>query len=325
MKSEILKILKEAQDYVSGQSICEQLQVSRTAVWKAVNRLKEEGYDIVSVTNRGYLLKESPDVITREEILSKIKTGKIASQVVYFDETDSTNTQAKLAAEQGEKDGTLFVADVQTAGKGRRGRSWVSPQGTGIWMTLLLRPKCPPDCASQLTLVAAMAVSQAIRKVTGLEAKIKWPNDVVVHSKKVCGILTEMSAEEDYVNHVVIGIGINVNMCEFPPEIAETATSLKIELGKSVVRSTVIAEFAAAFEKYYAEYNKTYDLSRLCEEYNDNLVNAGRKVRVLGENEYNATAIGINDTGELIVIDEDGKRQYIRSGEVSVRGIYGYV
>lgn len=326
MKSEILRLLKENDAYISGQQLCEHFHVSRTAVWKVIEQLKKEGYQIEAVRNKGYRLIDSPDVMSRAEIESLMNTTWAGKKVVYYDETDSTNNQAKAYGEKGEAHGTLFVADMQAAGKGRRGRVWVSPAGSSIYMTILLHPDVLPTKAPQLTLVMAMAVAEGIRKVTGLETKIKWPNDIIVNGRKVCGILTEMSTEIDYINYVVIGDGINVNQETFPEEIRDTATSLKIETGSSVRRSVLIATIMECFEQFYEVFMTTEDLSGLQERYNAMLVNLGREVRVLEPgNEYEAHALGINRTGELIVRTVDGQEKEIYAGEVSVRGVYGYV
>ena len=326
MKSEILRLLKENDAYISGQQLCEHFHVSRTAVWKVIEQLKKEGYQIEAVRNKGYRLIDSPDVMSRAEIESLMNTTWAGKKVVYYDETDSTNNQAKAYGEKGEAHGTLFVADMQAAGKGRRGRVWVSPAGSSIYMTILLHPDVLPTKAPQLTLVMAMAVAEGIRKVTGLETKIKWPNDIIVNGRKVCGILTEMSTEIDYINYVVIGDGINVNQETFPEEIRDTATSLKIETGSSVRRSVLIATIMECFEQFYEVFMTTEDLSGLQERYNAMLVNLGREVRVLEPgNEYEAHALGLNRTGELIVRTVDGQEKEIYAGEVSVRGVYGYV
>ena len=326
MKSEILRLLKESNTYISGQQLCEQFQVSRTAVWKVIDQLKKEGYQIEAVRNKGYRLIDSPDVMSKAEIESLMDTKWAGSNVVYYDEIDSTNNRAKEAGDNKAPHGTLFVADMQVAGKGRRGRVWQSPAGSSIYMTILLYPEISPLKAPQLTLVMAIAVAEGIKEVTGLDTKIKWPNDIVVNGRKICGILTEMSTEIDYINHVVIGAGINVNQDDFPEDIRKTASSLKMELGKQVKRSELIAAIMKSFEKDYEIFLKTEDLSGLQELYNSMLVNLDRDVKVLEPgNEYEAHALGINKTGELIVRTAEGEEKEIYAGEVSVRGVYGYV
>ncbi|MGN0371999.1 MAG: biotin--[acetyl-CoA-carboxylase] ligase [Enterocloster sp.] len=326
MKSSVLKMLKAETGYLSGQQLSERLGVSRTAVWKAVRQLQEEGYCIEAVRNRGYRLVEAADVITPAELSSMLHTAWLGQKLKYFDETDSTNIQARKLAEEGAPHGTLVVADCQTAGKGRRGRSWVSPHGTGIWMSMVLRPDISPSHASMLTLVAGMAVVRGIREAAGLEPMIKWPNDAVLEGRKICGILTEMSTEDDMIRYVVTGIGINVNTEDFPEELTATATSLKLQAGKNVRRSPVIAAAAAAFEGYYDIFLKTCDMSGLMEDYNRILANRGRQVCVLDpRGSYEGTALGIDREGSLLVQREDGGIVPVISGEVSVRGIYGYV
>ena len=326
MKGEILKLLKETDGYVSGQELCRRFGVSRTAVWKVINQLKEEGYEIEAVRNRGYALKGAGDVLSEAELLSCLKTEWAGGRTVYFDATDSTNVQAKRLAEAHAPHGTLVVSDRQDGGKGRRGRSWASPSGVGIWMSLILRPEIAPSSASMLTLAAALAVREGIQEETGLSPLIKWPNDLVLNGKKICGILTEMSTELMEIQYVITGIGINVNQREFPLEIRDTATSLSLEAGRSFRRSSLIAAILKAFEKDYAAFLKTGDLSLLLEEYNACLVNRGKEVCILDPSgEYRAVAEGIDENGSLLVTLPDGTRREIISGEVSVRGIYGYV
>ncbi len=328
MKTEILKMLRESGDYVSGQRLCEELGVSRTAVWKAVNQLKEEGYQVEAVRNRGYRIMAGPDVMTEEELNSLLagKTNWAGKNIFYYPEIDSTNIRAKQLGEENAPHGTLVVADMQTAGRGRRGRGWVSPPGHSIYMSLLLRPDIRPGNAPMLTIVMAYSVAEAIRDCTGLNVQIKWPNDIILNGKKIVGILTEMSTEIDYINHVVIGVGINVNMESFPEELSDKATSLRIEMGKSVKRSPIIAETMIRFEACYEQFAQKGDLGFLRESYNEMLVNCGREVLILGAKEsYKAYALGIDDNGELLIRREDGTEETVYAGEVSVRGVYGYV
>lgn len=325
MKAEILTILKDTDGYVSGQELCERFGVSRTAVWKAMNQLKKEGYEIESVQNKGYHLVKTPDILSKNELVSIRKTKWVGTEICYFDVTDSTNTQAKSLGEGDAPNGTLVVAEKQESGRGRRGRSFESPAGTGIFMTLLLRPEIEPQNASMLTLVSALAVAKGIEHMVDLPVQIKWPNDIVINGKKVCGILTEMSAQMDYVNYIVIGIGINVGNEEFPEEIKDVATSIYLESGKHVNRAMLIEKIWEEFEDYYELYEKTQDLSSLVKEYDSYLVNRGQKVRVLDSKEpYEGKAMGITDRGELIV-DTWEARRLVSAGEVSVRGVYGYV
>ena len=246
----------------------------------------------------------------------------------YFDQTDSTNIDAKRYAQDGAEHGTVIVADMQTNGRGRRGRMWQSPSGSAIYMTIVLKPDFLPDKASMLTLVMALSVAEAITEVTGLAADIKWPNDIVVNRKKVCGILTEMNAKQDYIDYVVIGVGINVNNLteEFSEEIRQTATSLRIESNRLISREAVLERVLFHFERKYDIYVRKLDLSEFMEEYNKHLYNLNTEVKVLDpKGEFTGISRGINELGELLVEKEDGAIVHVYAGEVSVRGLYGYV
>ena len=241
MKYRILEELKSRdKEYISGEEISRRLGVSRTAVWKYINRLRQEGYNIESQTNSGYKLVQSPDTLSSFEIQPLLKTRFIGREILYFDSIDSTNSYAKKMGEENIKDGTVIIADEQTSGRGRLGRQWMSPKGKGIWMTILLKPHIAPSEASKITLAAAYALCTALDKC-GLDVRIKWPNDIVVNGKKLCGILTEMSADMDIIKYIVVGIGLNANLDahDFDSAIAATATSIKIEAGKSISRKTV--------------------------------------------------------------------------------------
>lgn len=325
MKETILKLLKESTDYVSGQELCNHLGVSRTAVWKNINALKQDGYEIDSVNNKGYRLLAEPDILNEMRIREHLDTKWLAKKIIYLPVTDSTNTQAKKLGEDGAEHGTLVVTQCQTAGRGRRGRSWESPEGN-VYFTFLLRPDVEVSRASMITLVAALALAQAIETVAELHAEIKWPNDVVANGKKLCGILTESSTDLEYINYVVVGIGVNVNQTSFPEEIADKASSLLLELGHSVNRGQVLGEFLNHFEKLYEIFIMTEDMSGLIDAYNQRLVNCGREVKIIEKDQERIRkAIGIDKSGGLIVEDSEGVRESIISGEVSVRGLYGYV
>lgn len=326
MKKEILSVLREADGYVSGQQLCNQFKVSRTAVWKVIEQLKTEGYDIEAVHGKGYHLVRVPDVISQAEIESRLQTRWAGCSVFYYPIIDSTNVRAKRLADGGAPHGTLVAAGHQSAGKGRRGRAWESPEGTGIYMTLLLRPELKPEQAPMLTILMAQSVADAIQTVTGITPGIKWPNDIVMHGKKVCGILTEMSTEMSCIHYVVIGVGINVHQQTFPEELKDKATSLDLAGAQSVKRAELVTEVMRRFEIYYEQFEKAGDLSVIWEQYNKMLVNRDREVRVLEPgHEYNGHAIGIDKNGELLVHRENGRIEKVYAGEVSVRGIYGYV
>lgn len=326
MKEQVLHLLHDANDYISGEDISNRLGVSRTAIWKVMNQLKEQGYEIESITRKGYKLITSPDLLNKEELHYNLQTDFIGKEICTYKTLGSTNQEAKKLALEGLSDGAVIIANEQTAGKGRRGRFWVSPPGTGIWMSLLLRPDIQPQNASMITLVAGLAVCEVIDEITGLDVKIKWPNDIVLNGKKICGLLTEMNSEIDYVNFIVVGIGINVNISEFPPELLSMATSLLIESGETYARKVLVKRTLERFEKHYKTYLETEDLSTIIKAYNNHCVNVGREVRVMSKvKEMTGTVKEITPKGELILRDSEGEEHLITSGEVSVRGIYGYV
>ncbi len=326
MKAEIIRQLREADGYVSGQQLSERLGVSRTAVWKAIGRLRDEGYQIEAVRNRGYRLFGASDLLTETECRDVLAGCRLGNPVYCLGVTDSTNLQAKLLAERGAPEGALVIAEKQTAGRGRRGRSWVSPPGGGLWFSFVLRPLIRPSVTPMLTLVAAMAVAAGIEDATRISVGIKWPNDIVLSGKKIVGILTELSAEALETHYVVVGIGINVNIASFPEELRATATSLYLESGVCYKRSTIIAAVMKRMETYYDAFLQTTNMERLREEYMSKLVSVGREVAVMeAGNERRGICEGIDHNGCLLIRDADGNVGRVLSGEVSVRGIYGYV
>lgn len=325
-KEEIIQMLSATDSYVSGQEICEHFGVSRTAVWKAMKQLEKDGYMIEAISNKGYRLQKNDGMMSGIEISRYMDTKVFGKNLVFHKETGSTNLDAKKLAEEGAPEGTLVVADQQNAGRGRRGRVWVSPAGESIYMTVLLRPECEPGKVSSVTLVMALAVMEAVRELTDEECGIKWPNDVVMNKKKVCGILTEMSMDMDAVHYVVIGTGINVNQNGFEAEISQTATSLALEIGSIQNRNQLVARIMYFFEQNYTIYKETYDMEGLVDKYNHFLINRGKEVKVLDpKGEYEGVALGIDNKGQLLVKKRDGEVVEVYAGEVSVRGIYGYV
>lgn len=261
----------------------------------------------------------------RTKIFNELQTAWAGKTCLCFTSLDSTNDYGKQLSKTEGVHGTLIVADTQTAGKGRRGRVWQSPKGTTISMSLCLEPELPTEKVAGLTLVMALAVAEGIKEMTGADPKIKWPNDIVLNGKKICGILTELCFKEGGYA-VIIGAGINVNTEVFPEELRDLASSLKIETGMEVSREKLIASVMNHFEKFYRQYLQTEDFSLLKDRYETMLANMGREVRVLDpQNPFTGVAKGINSAGNLLVVCEDGEEKCIYSGEVSVRGLYGYV
>lgn len=254
-----------------------------------------------------------------------ILEGKV-SKIFHYQEIDSTNNKAKQLAAEGAEHGSLIVAERQTAGRGRRGRTWISDEADNIYMSVLLRPKFAPDKAPMLTLVMAYSAAKALRNLTGMDIQIKWPNDLVWNGRKLVGILTEMSVKEGKIEYVVVGVGVNVNTEYFAKEVEDTAVSIRQATGKMWKKETLITAIMQQFLEDYKVFEQVENLSNIQTVYNELLVNAGREVCILGEKEsYHAKALGINEFGELLVLREDGTKEAIYAGEVSVRGVYGYV
>ena len=272
-------------------------------------------------TNEEVLKKDAYNETT---IADQIHTKWAGKTVHFARKMDSTNLWIKRLAKEGAPEGTLALAEYQSAGRGRLGRSWEVPEGTSVMMSILLRPKFEPQFAPMLTLVMGMAVAKAVKDL-GFDVSIKWPNDVVVSHKKICGILTEMGVLDGKIDYAVIGVGINVNIREFPEKMADKATSLYLEGGREFDRSQVPGLVMEAFEKYYEEFIKTCDLSGLKEEYESILANYDQPVRVLAKEPYEGIARGITNGGELLVEKQDGTVVEVSAGEVSVRGLYSYV
>ncbi len=323
MKTDDLLQLLSTDSFVSGEELSRSLGVSRSAVWKVIRQLREEGYKIESVTNRGYKLVSSPDVLSEAEIRKGLSTKVLGSMISASQTVDSTNEEAKRQAALGAPHGSIFVADQQTGGKGRLGRVWVSPPGEGIWFTILLRPNDAPVHAAAITLLAGLAVCKGIRNQFGCDAKIKWPNDVVIGSRKVCGILTEMAAEMERIHYIAVGIGINANTPSFPEELQVRATSIALELGHPIRRCELLQEVLLEFEQLYDAYF-VQRLPGFIEEYKNWCVTLGRTVSTFhAGKEISGTAIDVTLEGDLVVQLSDETTITVNSGEVTVQGIYG--
>ena len=296
-------------------------------------------YHLFKEPGRLGVIERVSEMISEKESYEEIVTGSIYNETTIADQihtkwagktvhfarkTDSTNLWIKRLAKEGAPEGTLALAEFQSAGRGRLGRSWEVPEGTSVMMSILLRPKFEPQYAPTLTLVMGMAVAKAVKNL-GFDVSIKWPNDVVVSHKKICGILTEMGVRDGKIDYAVIGVGINVNIREFPEEMADKATSLYLESGKEFDRSQIPGLVMEAFEEYYEKFAATCDLSGLKEEYESILANYNQPVRVLAKEPYEGVARGITDGGELLVEKTDGTIVAVSAGEVSVRGLYSYV
>ncbi len=319
MANDILKFLRE-KEYVSGEVLARKLKISRVAVWKQIQKLKDIGYKIISDQNLGYCLVFRPDLLLPQEIQRGLSTNYIGKEIFYFPELKSTNIIAKekaLHRAEGIDEGTLIIAERQSAGKGRLGREWFSPVG-GIWLSIILYPQLSPSYISRITLMTAVAAVKAIKICTQIKPQIKWPNDILINEKKVCGILTEMSAELDIINWVVVGIGINANidLRDFPKDIREKTISLKEISGKEISRVKLAQAFLQEFEKYY-KILKRREFSSILKEWKLYSHTLGRKIRVdMGEKIITGEAVDINEEGALILKKEDDELVEIISGTI---------
>jgi len=320
IRREVLRLFHERPDeFISGAEISQRLGVSRTAVWKHIRQLREAGYAIEAVTSRGYRLEASPDLLLAAEIQAGLRTERIGRTMHCFPLTDSTNLRASEAAEQGAPDGTVLIAEEQSSGKGRLGRRWSSPAGVNLYASLLLRPPIVPWCAPQLTFVAALAVVEAIERVGGVKAAVKWPNDVLIAGRKIAGVLSEMRAESDRVHYVILGVGVNLNMRreQFPDDLRYPATSLLLERGEGVSRSAFVRCFLERFEYYYQMFlAEGFDAIRPT--WDAHCAMLGERVRVEQEPQaLTGLAIGLDADGSLLVRDDDGRLHNIYAGDVS--------
>ncbi len=321
MKRKILDILKNTDGYISGEQLSSELGVSRTAVWKNINSLRKDGYVIDSVTNKGYRMVSCPDKLDGNVIRESLDTKVAGTEICILDVVDSTNEEIKRRAANNAQSGLIVAAEKQTCGKGRLGRSWSSESG-GLYFSLLLRPELPPSDISGITLAAGYAVCLAVREYTGIDARIKWPNDVIVGNKKICGILTEMTAQTDRVDHVAIGIGINVNHEAFPEDINKKASSLYIESGKRIDRNKFLRCVIQKLDKVLSSFLVSLSADDMSQ-FRELCATIGKRVSVKRNNcTINAAARDITPAGELIIVDDNGKEFIINSGEVTVQGIY---
>ncbi|CAH0345521.1 biotin--[acetyl-CoA-carboxylase] ligase [Bacillus sp. CECT 9360] len=321
VRSKLIEAFSKAGgEFISGQGIAEYIGCSRTAVWKHIEDLRSEGYVLEAIRKKGYRIVSKPEKVTADEIHLGLNTKTFGKSVHYEDSVDSTQKIAHRLAGDGAVEGTLVVAEEQTFGKGRLSRSWHSPKYSGIWMSLILKPNIPFQQAPQLTLLAAVAVAKGIEETIDLMPGIKWPNDILIHDKKVTGILTELQAEADRIHSVIIGIGINVNQTidDFPEELRQKASSLSIESGETISRAKLIQNILATMEKLYQLYlDKGFaPIKILWESY---AVSLGKEIKAstLTETIF-GKALGITDDGVLLLEDDNGKIHSIYSADIEL-------
>lgn len=318
----LLERLRAAGEPVSGGDLARALGVSRTAVWKQVQALRRLGYRIAGNPGSGYRLEQAPDLPTPEEVLPLLRTRRLGRPYRFHPVIGSTNLEARRLALSGAPEGTTVVADCQTRGRGRRGRPWLTPPGTGLAVSVVLRPELPPAGLGRLTLLTAVAVRRAIRAVTGLAPAVKWPNDLLLDGRKVCGILLELAAQQDAIEFVVVGIGVNVNQApdQFPPDLAATAGSLRQFLGRPVPRPRLVAEVLAELEAAYDAWRAGQD-APWWSEWREACPHLGQRVRVTGPaGTWVGRALDVSPDGALL-LQPDGAPAPVRvlAGDVSLR------
>lgn len=325
MREKILEvILDNEKEFISGEELSKKLGISRTAIWKHIRILRSQGYNIESVNKKGYRLVDEPtDLLNPQNIYRNLKTKFIGKNVLHFETIDSTNDYAKKIGNE-LRDGSVIISEEQTKGKGRLGRVWESKAGEGIWMSIILKPNIIPNKAPFITLIAGASIVKALN-ILGVDAKIKWPNDITINNKKLSGILTELSAEIERVNYIVVGIGMNVKDTDFEEELKDKATSLYKE-NYNVSRIDIVKEILCQFEKLYLDYIEKDDKKEvldICRQYSA-IIN--KEIYVIKNDQKELVdCIGINEEGNLIIKNKYGNLEEIMSGEVSIRGVKGYV
>lgn len=321
-KERVLAYLEQHMgEYLSGERLAEELGISRTAVWKHIKALRGEGCAIHSRTNCGYILEQPADVLSHSRMEQLLTTDVIGRTLTIYPETDSTNTRLKQLAAEGAPEGTVVLADRQTGGKGRMGRSFCSPAGNGIYMSVLLRPRLPVEKIQLVTILAALSVAEALRESAAVDARIKWVNDILVNGKKICGILTEGSfaGETGELDYLVVGIGVNIgSTAAFPEEVRQITTAVNEESGRQVGRCELTAAILSRFEQNY--YLLTANASQLIARYKQLLCMLGQDITVISAREnYRAVAVDISPMGGLIVRRGTGELLELHSGEISTR------
>jgi BirA family biotin operon repressor/biotin-[acetyl-CoA-carboxylase] ligase len=318
-KEKIIEALSSG-GWISGERLGQTLGMTRPGVWKYISRLKEEGFRIESLQGQGYRLRAFPDILYPELIRQKLTTRLLGKKIHHFQRTDSTNTQARVLAAEGAGEGTLLVAEFQEKGKGRLDRRWQSPPGRNLLFSLILRPIWSPREAFYGTVLASVSLCRAIREVTGIEAGIKWPNDIYVSNKKLAGILTEMSADPDRIEYMIIGIGVNCNWSPpQPPPGGQPATSLYKETGKKVSRIDLLTAFLSLAEALYGQTLQSGTMP-LRKEWDRYSLITNRRVTLLNEqNQWSGICLGIDDQGALRLRLKDGRQEKFLTGDVHLR------
>jgi BirA family biotin operon repressor/biotin-[acetyl-CoA-carboxylase] ligase len=320
--AQILSALRSASNgYVSGADLAQRLRVSRAAIWARIEDLRALGYDIVASPHRGYQLVGVPDVLHADDLLSLVSDNTVVGRDIrVFKETSSTNDIVERLARDEVPEGVVVFAEAQTKGRGRLGRKWLSPARKGLWFSVLLRPDLRPQAATQLTIAAATALTRGIRQQTGLHPEIKWPNDVLIKGRKVAGVLTELNAELDHVKYVILGIGVDVNLNanEFPPELRKIATSLKIEAGRAISRSELAATLLRELDRDYGRICR-HQFAGVADEWEEQCTTLSRRVIMrIGDRVVRGRAESLDDDGALLLRTDHGHLERVIGGDVTL-------
>ena len=321
--AQILRALRNSgSEPVSGADLASQLGISRAAIWAHIEELRSLGYEINASPHGGYRLRSAPDVLHADDLLALLEPGLlIGRDIRVFQETTSTNDVADKLGRDGVKEGVVVFAESQTKGRGRLGRSWISSQGKGLWFSVLLRPAVSPQAATQMTIASATALARALKQSAGINCSIKWPNDILVKDRKLCGILTEMTAEVDKINYIILGIGVNINFAEndFPPDLRKIATSLAIETGRKFKRAEVAAVILRELNRDYLRL-KSGEFQAVADEWEENCNTIGRNVEIsTGQRVVHGRAEALDSEGALLVRTQHGHLERIIGGDVTLR------
>lgn len=320
-RDRILELFRQASDsYVSGEDICRDLGITRTAVWKQIRQLRDLGYEIEAIPSKGYRLQTTPDTLISSEVSAGLETAAVGRKIIFLEETDSTNTQARQLAEEGAEDGTVVIADLQSQGKGRMGRFWVSPSGVNLYLSVVLRPEIELRHATQMTFLTAVAVAEAIEAIGDFSPQLKWPNDVLLNGKKIAGLLNELNAETEQIHFMVLGIGVNLNMSrdQFPSDLRTPATSLLVESGEKVSRLEFARLLLQKIDNLYSHFLKD-GFAPILSRWEQRCQMIGRKVEVdYQHSRVTGIVKGLDEAGALLLARIDGGEERVLAGDVKL-------
>ena len=320
-RDRILELFRQRSDsYVSGEEICRGLGISRTAVWKQIRQLRELGYEIEAVPSKGYALRSTPDTLISAEVIADLGTTVVGRDIVFLPQTDSTNLQARLLAEQGAVDGTVIIADQQSSGKGRMGRYWISPKGVNLYLSIVLRPDIQLRHATQMTFLTAVAVAETIESCGSFAPQLKWPNDVLINGQKVAGLLNELNAETEQIHYMILGVGVNLNMTadQFPADLRTPATSLLLAGGKQISRLEFARTLLQKTDQHYTRY-LAEGFAPILAAWENRCNMIGKQVEVDYQHSRLIGVVkGVDEAGALLLTLQNGSEERVVAGDVKL-------